>query len=216
MGRFGGSTMKQYVLSAVLIAGILGFGTVSPAAAVNEDTTVVLHAVEEAGPCDQVVNCFDALPRVDVSSMSSPSIMVILRNYDRVHGIQIAFEWDPSWSLASGSWDCQAMQLSAVQPSEPGARAGTITTAFNVITEGEAAVIGQLTFASAPSGCLRLVDSAFPYGNHVVDITSDPPHTILDPQLWGKVCAGPGGYNTCYAPTPVNSETWGAIRARYR
>jgi hypothetical protein len=193
---------------------------VSPAFAVNENTTVVLHARDGFAPCNGPqqggLDCRTVLPVVNIEGMSEPWVFMYLRNYDATCGVQCAYTWPPSWTFLFGVWNCQGHQLVAVQPAAPGALTGTIATVFDQITGGGLAPVGRLVFADATSGCLDIIESGYPFGNHTVQCTGEP--TPLSPDNVGRVCVGPGGYGACEPalPTPVEPATWGSIKSTYR
>jgi hypothetical protein len=77
--------------------------------------------------------------------------------------------------------------------------------------------IGQMIFTNtAGGGCLSAIQSGLVIGTHVVNC-SVADFTRLRAENFGRVCAGPGGYDACWpASTPVESATWGAIKSQYR
>jgi hypothetical protein len=139
-----------------------------------------------------------------------------LKNYDIVNGVQVAFDWPKSWTFSFGLWNCQVGQIFAVVPSAPGPFTGSIVTAFNSITGGALEPIGQMIFNSlSPTGCLSIIESGYPFGNHVVDNMASPTH--LQDENEGRVCVGADGWNTCdcRGATPAEAATWGLIKATY-
>ena len=136
-------------------------------------------------------------------------------------GVQTAFEWAPGWRLLDSSWECQDNQLVAAVPQEPGGpTAGTITTAFDCATGHNVEVIGRMKFLSGPSGCLRQVQTTYPFGIHVFNCDNDIEQ--IDPDDWrdwvrlGRVCVDQGGLEGCWDPGAVERATWGFIKALYR
>ena len=63
------------------------------------------------------------------------------------------------------------------------------------------------------SGCFEIVQSAWPGGTYVMNCQHEL--EAIPPSNWGRVCVGPGGINTCDPVLPVESATWGAIKATY-
>ncbi len=203
---------------------IATFGVVSEASGeqcvgpTNPCTSLVLHAGAAVDPsCASVASACDGTgPTIDITGTAAPTIFLLLRNYERISGVQCAFEWDPTWTLTFGLWECQSNALSAFTPSASGDSLGTITVAFDEISGGTTAGVGMLSFGSAGAGCISLVESVFPFGNHVFDVNSDPQNIQIDAQNWGKVCVGAGGLDTCEAMVAVEARTWGEIKAHYR
>ncbi len=214
----------MYILFAVLLAaGTAGWltpasGQMNRSDSSNVRTTLILHGSAGVDPtCASVANaCDGAGPTVDVTGVAGPSIYLLLGNYERLSGVQCAFEWDPSWALAFGLWNCQESALTAVTPQASGDSLGTITVAFNEISGGGTVGVGVLSFTSAGTGCISLVESVYPFGNHIFDIHSDPQNIAIDEANWGRVCVGGGGINTCDTWLPaVEDKTWGGIKAQY-
>ncbi len=190
----------------------------SQAIANNENTTIVLHGEDEILPCEgpqqQGLDCELVMPTTDITGMSMPFVFIYLHNYDAVSVLQCAFDWPLSWTFMGGAWDCQHNQLT-IQPTGPGPVNGTVVTAFDVIVGGVLAPIGRLIFSSPQDGCLDIIESAYPYGTHVVDPYSEV--TPIPSENRGRICVGPGGYDACdVAATPVEDVTWGRIKGQYR
>jgi hypothetical protein len=195
------------------------FLTASRAQAVNESTTLILHASADLAPCEAPqqggLNCIDQLPVVDVTGMALPEIFLYVRNYESLAGVQCAFEWPPTWTCLSNSWDCQSNQLAVVQPCGEGPGAGNLATVFDPILVGAMTPIGMLIFGPTATGCLDIVESIYPFGTIVLSANLDK--TPVPPSNRGRVCAGPGGYAACNpAATPVRDETWGRIKSSYQ
>jgi len=81
----------------------------------------------------------------------------------RASGIRLA----ATWAFGFGLWNCQVGQLFATQPSAPGPLSGSIATAFGPISGGALAPIGMMVFMQIGAGCLSIIESGYPYGNHV-------------------------------------------------
>lgn len=190
-----------------------------PALAVNENTTIVLHANDGMtsceGPQQAGLDCETVLPTIDVTGMDLAMILVYVRNHDSVACLQCAFDWPVTWSFAGTAWGCQVAQLTILQPSAPGPDAGSVATCFDAVTGGMLAPIGAMIFAMPGAGCLDIIESAYPYGTHVVHPGSVA--TPIPPENRGRVCAGPGGHTACEpASTPVEETSWARIKAHYR
>jgi hypothetical protein len=194
--------------------------TASVSFALNENTTIVLHARDGFAPCDDPqqhgIDCINGLPNVDLSGMQMPWVYVMLRNYDGIGGIACAFDWPMEWNYLGGTWDCQQHMIVVLQPVSPGPVTGQLLTAFDCIQGGALATVGRMIFA-APStaGCLSVINPNHPFGVHVANCIGGD--DLIPPENRGRVCAGPGGYDACWpASTPVESATWGAIKSQYR
>jgi hypothetical protein len=190
------------------------------AQAVNENTTIVLHAVDTAfALCNQIqidgTDCETVLPQVNVEGMSTPAIFVLLRNYDDVHLMQCAFDVPTSWVYAWGLWDCQGGLHPDISPHPPfGPTSGTVSYLFgDAIAGGTLATLGRMFFSSASSGCVTIVDSAFPYGTHVQ--SSSWVVTQVIPENRARICVGPGGYTACSPAVAVEPYTWGRIKDQF-
>jgi hypothetical protein len=191
----------------------------SPASAINESTTLILHASAQLLPCEAPqlggLNCVDHLPQVDVSGMVMPEVYLYARNYQSLAGVQCAFQWPASWTCLSSSWDCQSNQLAVVQPCNPGPGFGNLATAFDPIAGGVMTPIGMMIFGNTTTGCLDITESIYPFGTHVISGNFEVTH--IPAANRGRICAGPGGYDACNpASTPARAETWGAIKSTYR
>ena len=188
--------------------------------ALNENTTIVLHARDGFAECDEPqqsgIDCVTGHPTVDISGFQMPWVYVMLRNYDAIGGIHCAFNWPLDWNYLGGTWDCQQHMIVLNQPSAPGPETGQLLTAFDCIQGGALATIGRMIFAApSTSGCLSVINPNFPLGAQVGGCPSGL--TSIPPENRGQVCAGPGGYDACWpASTPVESSPWGAIKSQYR
>ena len=203
--------------SAVAVV-ILALIVTSPCLALNENTTIVLHAHDGFTPCEgpvqQGLDCEVVPPTVDVTGMSLPFIVIFARNYDELAAMAGTFVWPPSWTFVGSTWDCQVHQIVAVQPSGPGPIAGHFATAFDCVLGGALAPVGRIIFSLPGDGCLEIIQSSPPTA--IADCGGWGTF-IIPPENYGRVCAGPGGYDACDpASTPVESVTWGSIKSQYR
>jgi hypothetical protein len=176
----------------------------------NSCTTIVLHAVSGTLPvCTTTVDCSAVPPTVDVTAPSGPyTVMMFIKNYGEVAGVQVAFDWPVTWTFGFGLWNCQTGQLTATQPTAPGETTGSITTAFTTITGGALAPIGVMVFNTIGTGCLSIIESFYPFGNHVVDAAAVP--TSISDTNEGKICVDSSGFNACTCvPNAVEGATWG-------
>jgi len=203
--------MRKVVVALTLMTLLGAAGS----ALANNETSLVMHAVETTfGICEIPDPCPDAV--VNIPAGASIAAYLVVRNYVSLAGVQTAFDWG-SWVFTYGLWDCQVNQVNGVSPTAPGPTSGTIATAFDAVTGGASAVIGRMHLMAVSPGCIEQVMSSYPFGNHVVD-DQGVATEILDETCWGKICVDTGGLDTC-APcqgsTPVESSTWGSIKAQY-
>ncbi|HWN81668.1 MAG TPA: hypothetical protein VNM87_06210, partial [Candidatus Udaeobacter sp.] len=143
-----------------------------------------------------------------------------------VMGVQTAFAWDPGWVLTSSNWTCRGNQVTVVTPHGAGGPTdGSIVTAFDCVTGASLDVVGYLTFQAGTTGCLRQVQSSYPFGIHVLDCLQGI-DMIPDSQAGrlGRICVQTGGMDACAPgppppncdPVPVERTTWGQIKGTYR
>ena len=177
-------------------------------------------------PLDAVETVFggcadsDCCPDVNVQAgpMGNWAVYLLINNFDEVAGVQTAFEIDPSWALLFQLWDCQGNQVVGTQPAPPwGPQSGTIATAFDCVTGGDCIVVGRMQFISGAAGCVGQVQSAFPFGTHIIDCAGRD-FQITNEECLGRVCIDPEpGHNACDCKaTPVEPATWGGIKTQYR
>jgi hypothetical protein len=207
----------RFAFAAVVLGVLLALSGVASAQLPNNCATVVLHAISGIDTdCQTTLDCSAVPPTVRVDSPAGLyTVVVYLKNFDDLNGVQVAFDWPATWSFGFGLWTCQVQQLSAVQPTAPGPLTGSITTAFNAISGGALAPVGVMVFNSfGASGCLSIIESGYPFGNHVA-----APGEIVTPlrdNNEGKICVGEDGTNTCDCiPEAVEAATWGQIKASY-
>jgi len=209
----------RYTLA--LVGCVLFVETSDVFAGANPNFTLPLHAkVSSFEPCNGYlpVDCLSVHPTVQVEGGQPVAIFLLVANYTQLAGVQTAFEVDPSWTFTFGLWDCQCSTCES-DPYPPfGPLYGTITVAFNCVTNGELLSIGRLHFASG-TGCVGQVESSYPSGTCALDCQQQLDQIHLDEPgqaaRLGKVCVGPGGNDACTAATPVAATTWGAIKASY-
>jgi hypothetical protein len=208
----------KLALAFVLALAALIATVETPLAQINNTcTTVVLHAVPgNTFDCVTSLNCTTVQPTTRIDAPSGLyKFNMYLKNYELVNGVQVAFDWPVNWFLSFGLWQCQVGQVVATTPSAPGPLTGSITTAFNSITGGALAPIGFMVFNGLTPGCLSIIESGYPFGNHVIDNKQGKTH--LDDVNEGRICVGADGYNTCdcRSATPAEAATWGQIKATY-
>jgi hypothetical protein len=154
--------------------------------------------------------------RIDNPPPGIHTVLMYVRNYSGINGIQVAFDWPMTWSFGFGLWNCQPGQLTATMPTAPGPITGTITTAFAGLSGGELAPIGFLIFNSIGPGCLSLIESGYPFGNCFIDQCHGFDEIPIHDENEGSVCVNANGANTCQcAVTAVEPATWGGIKDSY-
>ncbi len=185
----------------------------------NDFASLPMHAVvlqkPPPEPCAIADPCDPGPPLVDVPPNSNVTTYVVLHGYDNVSGLQTAFEWD-NWTFFDGSWSCLSGQLTIHTPTGLGGpNEGTLATIFDCIVGGSSAVVGSMNLTSARQGCLTQVESIFPLGTHVIDCGFNAVPVAAERR--GSICVGAGGVDACGDRTvPVESATWGEIKASFR
>ena len=185
--------------------------------ALKENMTIVLHARDGVAGCNdpqqQGIDCVNGRPNLDLTGMQMPCVYVMLRNYDDLGGVQCAVDWPAAWTFLGGSWGCLPGSLEGQVPKGPG---DTIAIVFNCINGGALVTMGLMIFGPpVGGGCLSIIESGFPFGNHTVDCNLD--NTPIHPANVGRLCVGAGGYDACDpAATAVESATWGRIKTQYQ
>ncbi|MGH9146625.1 MAG: hypothetical protein ACRD1Q_07945, partial [Vicinamibacterales bacterium] len=114
--------------------------------------------------------------------------------------------------------------LTAVTPHDPGGPTeGTIATVFDCVQMPGLVVVGRLEFLSGSSGCLKQVNSSYPFGDHVLDCSLGVDLADPDTQAgrFGRVCVNSGGIVACDlglppCAVPVETMTWGRIKGQYK
>ena len=189
----------------------------------NPLVTLPLHARLTSGSCRQYapVDCVDHRPTVDVPPATDIVVYLLFYNYVAVAGIQTAFDWDSSWSLNDFLCNCQQGCIDCCMGfEEPGGPIhGTVASAFTCVNGPALAPVARILFTTGSGGCFYPVQSAYPFGNHVVDclngidrIDADDPVQRL---RLGRVCVGEGGWDACDPVTAVEPATWGRIKRSY-
>lgn len=171
----------------------------------NAYATLPLHAVEtEFGVCAIADPCDPGPPTVEVPVGSTIAVYLLVRHYGDVVGLQTAFDWPESWVFLFGLWDCLPGQVTSATPFAPGPEYGTLTTAFDPLTGGQATVIGRMHMIASRYGCIVQVDSSLPEGTHFLSSLGeiDPPELS---SRSGTVCAGNAGEDGCNARPMVRA-----------
>ena len=208
----GGPPLRAGVFSGKQAAGLQPMGA-------NPMISLPLHAVPGCQGCGPLaVNCREVNPTVNIPGNGLFSIYLLAANHSALAAVQTAFAWHSSWELLGAIFDCLPGQLTVVTPVPPGgATAGTVATAFNCVTSGQVVVIGRLLMRAGATGCLSQVQSSYPNGIHAIDCSLGM-DLIPDfqPFRLGKICVAQGGVDACAPLIPVQSSTWGQIKASYR
>ncbi len=198
------------------IATFLVLGTLlaSPAAAENENTTLVLHVVPrgEFG-CSVTGVCDGTAPNVEVRGGEEYVVAVLARNFDAgLEGAVCAFDWHWSWTLSYSFWDCLPGSINELYPQGAGPRDGFVGVLFDCLEPGTTAVIGWLVMEVGETGCLEVIAPEV----GVRAINCNPTDTFIDLRNVGRVCVGEGGYAPCDPVTvPVEATSWGRIKRQF-
>jgi hypothetical protein len=194
-------------------------------AGLNPHFTIPLHAKSSSFEvCDGYlpVDCVSTRPTVNAIAGEPTVVYVMLHNFVAIGGIQTAFEWDPSWNLVYGLWDCQPGSFDGSDPQNPGGPiAGVLSKAFVCVTGPALAVVGRMFFVGVESGCIQQVQPSHPGlpdgiaaidCNIAIDQITDSP---ADEGRLGRICVGSGGHDACDRVLPVEGATWGRVKATY-
>jgi hypothetical protein len=172
-------------------------------------------------PAQNGVDCTaTGRPTVNLpSGATGPAVMYLfVHEHIALKGVQTAFEFAP-WTITFSSWDCQPGQLSLRTPANPGGPdTGILNTAFNCTTDRSLQVIGFMVLELTGSGCITQVQptgsffQALDCGLGLDEFAATGPNMAR----LGSVCIGSGGHDACFQVVPVESATWGAVKAQYR
>lgn len=207
------------ILMVAIALGVCAAGRVN--AGTNPDFRIVLHAKPSSfEPCNGYlpVDCISNPPTVNLPSTAPIAVFVLLFNYTAASGIQTAFQW-PGWSPTFFLWDCLLACDFAPCSTTMGPNAGLLEGDFiaGCVTAPALLMIGRMHFVPAGSaGCISQFIPDEPNGIHLRDCTGgvDLITDASSPRL-GKICIGTGGVNACDGAVPVESITWGQIKATY-
>jgi hypothetical protein len=196
-------------------------------ASLVENSTIVLHAQEDQFECQDGALPFDcsegSTPTISVTSGQLWFIYIFVRHYEEagtltcrmaVDGGSGAGTWG-DWDVVGSWFGCVAGQVTSEVPmqSVPDREPGNITTAFNCLTGGALRPLGWVLFRVGSSGCLGIEEHE--WGTGVIDCHGAF-HAVPEHNR-GRICVGPDGYDACEpGPVPVESGTWGQIKAQYQ
>ena len=203
------------LLATPLLAGFASAG-------LNPHFTIPLHyKVSSFEACDGFlpVDCAGTRPTVTAMAGEPAAVYVLVHNYAAFVGIQTAFEWDRSWNLLYGLWDCHQGGLDGLEPVDPGGPTyGSLNKVFVCINGPALAVIGRMFFVGVESGCIRQVQPTYQFGICLLDCTYALDQIFESPTdqgRLGQICVGSGGHDACDLVLPVEAATWGRIKATY-
>lgn len=209
---------------ALLALALLVSSASSAFGGANPDVTLPLHArfgQAENGCRDfQPVDCVNLRPTVNIPPNTEVMIYLLMHNYSQVQGVQTAFEWDPGWVPLECFLNCRPGSVWGwPDPCYYFEVEGVIGIAFNCVTGPALEPFGRLRFLSGPSGCIRQVQTNYPFGVYVGDCTNgidqvDPADPVQALRL-GRICVEEGGHDACDRVTPVEASTWGRIKAAF-
>ena len=147
------------------------------------------------------------------------TVFWLLANHEQAAGVQTAFAWDPTWSLLFGMWGyCVpgGATIPPVAPVDPGGPSiGSMSLGFlNCLSGPSLVLLAAMVFRTGEVGCLSQVNSAYPFGIHVIDCTMgiDQIDANQQPTRLGRVCVGTSGTDACDPLTVVAPVTWGLIK----
>jgi hypothetical protein len=172
----------------------------------------VLHVVQTTfGPCNIVDPCQPGPrpgPTVEISAPGQTHVIYFLvRNYAEITGLQAQLDWPPDWTWL----------FEITCPPIPGdcfhLGPNTISCSLGDCLTGSSSRVLAAIHMIPGSGCFSIVESPWPGGTYVLDCQGQP--EVLPARNWGRVCVGPGGIDACDPASPVESVTWGSIKAQY-
>jgi hypothetical protein len=162
---------------------------------------IVLHAqpYDPANTCttpqDSLgLDCEGIRPTVSVQTNTEIDVYVYLQNYDAVAGVQMAIEWDASWSFLYWVGGCQSNEV--LGTNAPQVSGDSYIGAFDAITGGDLAPIGRLRLTSGDSGTeLTIAQTWAPGGTGLVDNVGA--FSSIPSKNWGVVAVGSPGVDSC-------------------
>ena len=159
------------------------------------------------------VDCLTNRPTVNIVGNVNASVFLSVANYQNINGVQAAIEWSPSWSWAFGIFDCLPGQRLEFSPTGNTASGATV---FDCVNGPALAVFAMIFFQVGGSGCVQFTQPQDPLGIFVQDCQGEIDQILEmgSPRL-GRVCVDAGGVDACDPLEPVESVTWGAIKASY-
>ncbi|HWN83472.1 MAG TPA: hypothetical protein VNL97_03765 [Solirubrobacterales bacterium] len=212
--------LRQHCTILILAFTLVALATSRIEAGANPDFRIVLHAKQTSFEnCNGYlpVDCVNVQPTVNVQA-APLGVFVLIYNYEAASGLQTALQWT-GWSRTFSIWDC--LQMCDPGPCPPPINPpGTeiIAVAFTGCVTGPALVsVGRIFFVPAGNaGCITQSDPGLPLGIHLLDCEGGWDQ-ITDPESprLGKICVNAGGVNACAGAVPVESATWGRIKATY-
>lgn len=210
---------SRYSQVSVILGVCLLFdgGSVRPAAAGdNPSFTMPMHvAYGFFSDCSGYlpVDCWTNRPSVNIIGNVNASVFLSVANYQNINGVQAAIQWSPSWSWAFGIFDCLPGQSLEFQPSGNTASGATV---FDCVNGPALAVFAMIFFQVGGSGCVQFIQPQDPLGIFVQDCQGEIDQIMeADSPRLGRVCVDAGGVDACDALEPVESMTWGAIKASF-
>jgi hypothetical protein len=193
-------------------------------AGANPQFTMPLHGIHPTTLTETCatagdVDCINVLPTVELPpNPGFGAVYLMVNNHTELKGIQTAIDFGPH-ILILGNWTCQTNQLSLSVPAMPGGPdAGLLSTAWDCVQSTDLQIAGFMQFNMVGTGC---VSHVLPTGRlfEALDcglLLDQHDGTGADAARLGKVCQGPGGFDACEAVSPVESATWGSIKAQYK
>ena len=205
------------VLLVITICLLDGGSVRSAAAGANPSFTLPMHvAYGTFSDCSGYlpVDCLANRPVVNISGNVDVSVFLAVANYQNINGVNAAIQWSPSWSWVFGIFDCLPGQRLEFQPNGTAASGATV---FDCVNGPALAVFAMIFFQAGGSGCVQFIQpEGDPLGIFVQDCQGEIDQIMAtDSPRLGRVCVGAGGVDACDAASPVESKTWGAIKAAF-
>ncbi len=170
-------------------------------AAPNDDARIVLHAEPYSSsntcstPQDAGLDCDGVRPTTSVASFADTEVYVYIQNFDSVAAVQMAFEWDPSWTFLYWIGACQSNEV--LGQSAPSSSGDSYIAAFDAVTSGDMIPLGKLRFGTTGSSgtSLTVGETWAPGGTGILD---DQANFATIPALRrGSVEVGGPGVDSC-------------------
>ena len=196
-------------LSAVPVTAALLLGAGEVIGGPNPNATLVLHAIRGSGTCTIADPCLPSPghPSIEITEPGERhQVYVLVRNFTDVAGIEFSLRWPDDWEYL-GYRNCQSGCTDCGMFFPP-----LWSCCFNCVTAATMAVVLRVDIVPA-SGCMEIVEDD--WGGPIVGSCSGKTD-IIRPEHRGRVCAGPGGINSCDPLTPVAATTWGRLKGTYQ
>lgn len=204
-------------MSRLLAALVLGSAALLAAQnSAADETMLILHVI----PHEQRVHCYTPQEQgfvdpttqtvTSVTTDSEIDVYVYLFGYESARGAAFRLVWPEDWQYFGWVGDCQDVQLTM---TTLGPVSLQMMTAFNTVTGGGLAPVGFASFRSGGAGEVRLEATPDCGGGGICYLNGAGQEVTIESGKVGWIGIG-GGYNPA-AGLPVESATWGRIKASY-